>query len=288
MKKILSAALCAAMLTASLTVASSAAWIIDNGSNIKNVTTTIAGVSKNKPVLDGKISKNEYKEIAYTDDDLRVAGIDQTQYDNCQELAKSLKLYAAYSEDTMYVAVVINTPDYAQTESASNMWKMHSLQIGAARGDVTSASEHSEIGFARNSETDELMYVLWTDNLKSGWQADTTGKDFVCVTENGVTTYEIALPASVFGMDSFEKGDTVRLNFCLNIATAESARGTVEWSNGVAVDKDGTTYALVTLGDPIVVESTAAAAQTADPITLTVIASISAASMAVATKRKKK
>ena len=276
MKKIISVALSAAILTAAFTLPALAA--AKEGSNSKTVTATVAGISSTAPKLDGVIGKNEYKEIPFTTDDLRISGTTDARLASNVELVKTMKLYASYSKDKMYIAVVVNTPEYVQTMDPGDMWQQHSLQIGAAKGDETVATNRSEMGFARRSDDNKLIFKLWTDAYNSGWEADTTGKDFVCVTKDGVTTYEIAIPAKMFGVESFNKGDKVRLNLCLNIALNSSDRGAIEWSQGTATGKNATLHALVTLGDAIVATKTAP--QTADASALILLAVVSSASAA--------
>lgn len=167
------------------------------------------------------------------------------------------------------------------------MWQQHSLQIGTAKGDETVPANRTELGIARRSDNDELIYKLWTDAYNTGWNADTDGKDFVCVTDDGVTTYEIALPAELFGVDSLKKGDKIRLNLCLNVATSSADRGAVEWSQGTATGKNATYHALVTLSDAIETPVAPVAAQTADMTAITVVAAVSAASAVVIAKKKR-
>lgn len=286
MKRIISSAMSLAVMLTAFALPTFAA--ANEGSNSKSVTATIAGISSEKPVLDGKIGKYEYEEIKFTADDLRVSGTSDERLKKNVTASESMKLYASYSKDTVYVAVVIDTPEYVQTMTATDMWQQHSLQIGAAKGDEKTAANRTEMGFARRSDDDTLMYVLWTDAYKTEWNANTQGKDFVCVTENGVTTYEIALPAEVFGVDTLDKGDTIRLNFCMNVATSSADRGAVEWSQGTATAKDATLHALVTLGDAIVAPAaTTTAAQTADTVSLTIAAAASAVALAFVAKKKR-
>lgn len=280
MKKFVSLALSAAILAAAFTLPALAA--AQEGSNSKSVTATVAGISSKAPKLDGVVGKDEYKEIPFTTDDLRISGTTNERLASNVELAKTLKLYASYSKDTMYVAVVVNTPEYVQTMESSDMWQQHSLQIGAAKGDESVVTNRSEMGFARRSDDNKLIFKLWTDAYNTGWAADTTGKDFVCVTKDGVTTYEIAIPAKMFGVESLKKGDKVRLNLCLNIATSSADRGAIECSQGTATGKNATYHALVTLGNAIVATNTGSsiAPQTADAsalILLAVVSSLSAA-----------
>lgn len=283
MKRILTAAL-AILMVAALAIPSAAAEKV--GANAAGkVAVTIAGVSTEAPKLDGKIGKYEYQEIKYTADDMRYSAADVDAL-----MKRSFKMYAAYSADKMYLAVVVDTPEYVQTaDTAGNLWQQHCLQVSCAKGDEKTAANRSEYGFARNSKTDKLMFNAWADAYKAAWTPDLTGKDFVCVTENGVTTLEVAIPAKSFGVDSFKKGDTVRMNVLMNVAKDSSAAAQIEWSTGCGSGKDATKFATLTLGDAIVVPKTPVkdAAQTPDTISLAIAAlAVSAATAFVVIKKK--
>lgn len=284
MKRILTAAL-AILMIAALALPSAAAEKV--GANAAKVAVTVPGISTEAPKLDGKIGKYEYQEIKYTADDMRYSGADT------DALAKrSFKLYAAYSSDKMYVAVVVDTPDYVQTaDTAGNLWQQHCLQVSCAKGDEKTAANRSEYGFARNSKTDKLMFNAWADAYKAAWTPDLTGKDFVCVTDNGVTTIEVAIPAKSFGIDSFKKGETVKMNILMNVGKDANNTAQIEWSTGCGNGKDANKFAVLTLGDAIVVPKTPAktdsAAQTPDTFSLAAAAlALSAATAFVVIKRK--
>ncbi len=281
MKRILTTAL-AILMIAALAIPSAAAEKI--GANAAKVAVTVSGVSTETPKLDGKIGKYEYSEIKYTADDMRFSGAD------VDSLAKrSVKIYAAYSADKMYVAVVAETPDFVQTaDTASNLWQQHCIQVSCAKGDESVAATRSEYGFARNSKTDKLMFNAWADAYKAAWSPNLEGKDFVVVTENGVTTYEIAIPAKSFGIDSFKKGEKVRMNLCLCVGKDSSNTAQIEWSTGCGNGKDATKFAVLTLGDAIVVPKTPdKSAQTFDGVSLAFVSlTMSAAVAYVSIKRK--
>ena len=272
MKRILTAAL-AILMVAALAIPSAAAEKV--GANAAKVAVTVPGISTEAPKLDGKIGKYEYQEIKYTADDMRYNGADT------DALAKrSTKLYAAYSADKMYVAVVVESPDFVQTaDAAGNLWQQHCLQVSCAKGDEKTAANRSEYGFALNSKTGKLMFNAWADAYKAAWTPDLTGKDFIVVNDNGYTTYEIAIPAKSFGIDSFKKGED------------SSNTAQIEWSTGCGNGKDANKFAVITLGDAIVVPKTPAktdsAAQTPDTFSLAAAAlALSAATAFVVIKRK--
>ena len=118
MKKTLSLLLALLMLAA-LTVPTFAAEQL--GKNSTTIKTTIPGIA-DKPVLDGFVDEFEYGEIAFTTDDMRIYGPDDTYINQIK--GYDFAIHAAYSSDTVYLAVVVESPDYAQTQTdAASIWK---------------------------------------------------------------------------------------------------------------------------------------------------------------------
>lgn len=266
MKKFISLMLTALMCAA---LAIPAAAVQEKGANAASVTATIPAVSK-KPVLDGKVSAGEYSEIVYSTDDLLFFGIND---DVLAKMKKTgFKIYASYSADTVYVAAVVDTPDYCQTsKNVNDIWQQTCLQVSGARVDETAPATRFEFGYAKNSDTSELMFSPWTDAYGSGFKAALDGSDFQIKTVNGVTTYEIAIPAKCFGVDKLEEGGKLGLNFTMNIGQSQETRGVIEWSQGCAINKDSTIFAKCTLTGKIKSAGTSASPATADNLSLTVL-----------------
>ncbi len=152
---------------------------------------------------------------------------------------RDVKLYAAYSSETVYIGVVVD--------------------------------------------------ANYSSGYLSGYTADTTGKDFAIVSENGVTTYEVAMPAAAFGADSLKKGDKIRLDITIVLSEDSAKPAVIEWAQGCYVAKDVTKFATVTLGDKIEVkkEAPASAAQTPDMIGLCLAALAVSAGAAYAFGKRK-
>lgn len=261
------------------------------GDNSTTIKVTVPGISTVKPTLDGVISDYEYQEIKYTAADMRYNAPDDATLATFKALG--FKMYAAYDTNTMYIAVVVESPDYIQEKAASSMYLQWSCQVSAAKGDEATAANRSEYGFARNSSTNELMFNAWADAYKLAWAPDLTGKDFTVVTSKGYTTYEMAIPAKAFGVDSLSKGSQVRLNICVNVGSDTTKRGQIEWSQGCGGSKNATQFALVTLGDAIVVPAKPAAttttsASTADAASYAVAALALSLAVAFAVSKKSK
>jgi len=287
MKRTLSLLLALLMLAA-LAVPTFAAEQL--GKNSTTIKTTIPGIAE-KPVLDGFVDEFEYGEIAFTTDDMRIYGPDDAYINQIK--GYDFAIHAAYSSDTVYLAVVVESPDYAQTQTdAANIWKDWSVQVSCAKADEKTAANRSELGFARNSKTNALLFNAWADAYKAEWKPDLTGKDFTVVTEDGVTTYEIALPAKVFGVSSLKKGDQIRLNVCMNVGTNDTKRGQLEWSQGTGGGKDATKFAVVTLGDAIEIpkaaeKTPAGSAATSDTAVIAALALVVSTAAVFVVSRKR-
>lgn len=287
MKKALSVLL-AALTASALMMPAAAADSIKLGSNANTVTTTIAAVGDNEPILDGKISEGEYAKIEYSKDDLMYLGYDDARLSEMEK--RNVELYAAYSSDTVYIGVVVETPDFVQKSADGNgMWQYNCLQLCGAKTSETNAATRAELGYALSSDSGKLLFANYSSGYLSGYTADTTGKDFAIISENGVTTYEVAMPAAAFGADSLNKGDKIRLDITIVLSENGSKAAVIEWAQGCYVNKDVTKFATVTLGDKLEVkkEAPTAAAQTPDMIGICFTALAAAAGAAYAFGKRK-
>ena len=240
--------LTAALVTAALMLPVSANSI-ELGSNAEKVTTTISAVGDKKPVIDGKIEDGEYAPINFTKDDLMYLGYDDARLTEMKNT--DVKLYASYDAENVYIGVVVSTPDFVQKATDGNaMWQNYCVQLCGAAADEADSGSRAELGYTRNSETGELLFANYSSGYLSGYTADTTGKDFAVVTENGVTTYEVAMPAAAFGADSLKEGGKIGLDIKM-VSSDDSAPAVIEWAQGCYVAKDSTVFAKVTLGEPM-------------------------------------
>lgn len=238
----------AALITAALMLPVSANSI-ELGSNAEKVTTTISAVSDKKPVIDGKIDDGEYAPISFSKDDLMYLGYDDARLAEMKDT--DVKLYASYDAENVYIGVVVSTPDFVQTSvDGGNMWQNYCVQLCGATADESDSNSRSELAYSRNSETGDLLFMNWSSGYLDGYTADTTGKDFAVVTKNGVTTYEIAMPAAAFGADSLKEGGKIGLDITM-VFSDDNGPAVIEWAQGCYVAKDSTVFAKVTLGEPM-------------------------------------
>ncbi|NLE14056.1 MAG: hypothetical protein GX628_10335 [Clostridiales bacterium] len=291
------------LTVAVLTVPSFAAEVI--GANSAKIAVTIKGISAEKPVIDGTVGEFEYEEIKYTEADCRYYSSSKDAFvDTIKKY--TYKMYASYDAEYIYLAVIVDTPNYTQTKDAGSIWQEYSLQVSCAKPDEATPANRSEYGFAKMSTDGKLVFNAWADAYNFKWAPDLTGKDFNVYTKNDVTTYEMRIPAGAFGIKAFNKGEKIRLNFCMNVGSdtvGDKERGQIEWSQGCGGSKDATKFAVLTLGDSIVipvVETTAAAkpaaakpaagaaAQTADVLGYAAAAVIASAAAGFAALKSRK
>lgn len=292
MKKTLTSTLAAVMSTALIASAfiipASAANSVKLGANAEKVTATIAAVGDKKPVLDGKISDGEYQEIKYTKDDMMYLGYDDARMAEMEK--RNVKLYAAYSSDTVYIGVTVDTPDFIQEAANGNdMWKNNCLQLCGAKITETEAKTRAELGYALSSKDGKLLFANYSSGYLKDYTADTTGKDFTVKNDKGVTTYEVAMPAAAFGADSLKKGDKIKLDITIVLSGASDKPAVIEWAQGCYVAKDVNKFATVTLGDKIETKkpATPSAAQTPDMIAFALLTLTASAGAAYAFGRKR-
>lgn len=259
---------------------------IELGSNAEKVTTTISAVGDKKPVIDGKIDDGEYTPISFSKDDLMYLGYDDARLAEMKDT--DVKIYASYDAENVYIGVVVSTPDFVQKATSGNdMWQNYCIQLCGAAADETDPGSRAELGYARNSETGELLFANWSSGYLDGYAADTTGKDFAVVTKNGVTTYEVAMPAAAFGMDSLKEGGKIGLDITM-VLSDDNGPAVIEWAQGCYVAKDSTVFAKVTLGEPMKAPAAASddtSAATADTFSVCLAAlAMSAAALALRKK----
>ena len=275
----------AALITAALMLPVSANSI-ELGSNAEKVTTTISAVGDKKPVIDGKIDDGEYAPISFSKDDLMYLGYDDARLAEMKDT--DVKIYASYDAENVYIGVVVSTPDFVQTSvDGGNMWQNYCVQLCGAAADESDSNSRSELAYSRNSETGDLLFMNWSSGYLDGYTADTTGKDFAVVTKNGVTTYEIAMPAAAFGADSLKEGGKIGLDITM-VFSDDNGPAVIEWAQGCYVAKDSTVFAKVTLGEPIKAPAAASddtSAATADTFSVCLAAlAMSAAALALRKK----
>ncbi|MCI6840780.1 MAG: hypothetical protein MR889_01465, partial [Clostridiales bacterium] len=243
-------------------------------------------VGDKKPVIDGKIDDGEYAPISFSKDDLMYLGYDDARLAEMKDT--DVKIYASYDAENVYIGVVVSTPDFVQTSvDGGNMWQNYCVQLCGATADESDSNSRSELAYSRNSETGDLLFMNWSSGYLGGYTADTTGKDFAVVTKNGVTTYEIAMPAAAFGADSLKEGGKIGLDITM-VFSDDNGPAVIEWAQGCYVAKDSTVFAKVTLGEPMKAPAAASddtSAATADTFSVCLAAlAMSAAALALRKK----
>ena len=135
-------------------------------------------------------------------------------------------------------------------------------------------------------DKNELIFNAWATAYDLKWTPKADGSEYQVVTANGITTYEMAIPAAAFGQASFKEGDKLGLNICVNVGSdtiGDKKRGQIEWSQGCGSGKDATKFGKVTLGSALVVPvpTTAATTKAAAAGAATTVAAAKTADMSV-------
>ncbi len=252
MKKIISFSLAILMIAVLMAPVLAASSKI--GSKVANPTATVKGKSSKGVKIDGAIGEYEYEEIPYTVDNLRYEGKDDAYL--AQIMKYSMKMYACWDSAKLYLAVVVDTPSFVQTQEAAKMYHEECIQVACAKVDEKGAETRNELGFSKNSSTGALMFNAWSSVYDFKWTPKTDGSEFQVVTKSGKTTYEMAIPCGAFGSASFKQGDRIGLNVCICVGSdkvGDKKNGQIEYSIGTGDGKDATKYAKITLGEAIAV-----------------------------------
>lgn len=232
MKKLLVLALAIIMLVSCFAVAASATVYEKN--NLTDLTEKLKFSVDSKataPTIDGTVSTDEYFKIEYSKDNLYYIADEQDGADN---VAASLALmknttvsfYATYDADNMYFAweVPVTNDVYVSHDKADANRAMHAeasllIRIGDEYVITEGNAEAPKIGIARLKSNGQTIATMFQT---AGTFADATIADLGYATTyiNGVLTYEMRIPASVFHLsmnDKFNAGEKIAFSWMATI-----------------------------------------------------------------------
>lgn len=232
MKKLLVLALAIIMLVSCFAVAASATVYEKN--NLTDLTEKLKFSVDSKataPTIDGTVSTDEYFKIEYSKDNLYYIADEQDGADN---VAASLALmknttvsfYATYDADNMYFAweVPVTNDVYVSHDKADANRAMHAeasllIRIGDEYVISEGNAEAPKIGIARLKSNGQTIATMFQT---AGTFADATIADLGYATSytNGVLTYEMRIPASVFHLsmnDKFNAGEKIAFSWMATI-----------------------------------------------------------------------
>lgn len=252
--------------------------------------------------LDGAITDGEYYKIDVPADGMSYAwddaGDDGTH-------AKSLKFdyYMSWDDAGIRTAVVYKAGQTYENKYVAgeegNIWNRTAVQICYAP--ITDdAADFIELGFARNSDTGDLLNVTWRDVNSGGVTGtgltSTAGKDYtVVLASNGDLVYETFVPWTAFLAANAKLGDKVGTNLVVAGGSEALGHSHAQVAAGCTGDpgKNATLFAKVSLVEAPPAPATEAptdgttAPQTGDmSIAMIAVMLVSAAAAVVVLKRK--
>lgn len=187
------------------------------------------------PVIDGIISGGEY------DEQYAMQTVEENKVDlfegairNAQDI--SAKIYTAFDDEYMYVAVEATDDVHYQVENTANMWRGDGIQFGLC-DKSTAAMVYKEIAVSLNGST---VQVTGSDDVKAAVKRI-----------GNKTIYEMAVPfAGVFG-EEWTVGDKSTIGFSMLVndndgpdarSSQSGRKGWVEYGSGIGSSKNTALY----------------------------------------------
>lgn len=264
MKKILAFLLAATMLCAMFVLPSAAADDVNYAQDFNYI--------EKAPKVDGKVTTKEYGSVLPVHKYSEATSQFNLESAKTKNVDWDFSFYAAWNEGGLYMAWVVESPVHAPlpkgefdtggnvigdnftTESLGYMW-MHScvqfiITPGAPGAGTDYTGNYLEVGFCEleDHETGRIAWAYPT-NVSADkvaldkWQAKVV-RDAAAET----TTYEIAIPWDMLGVDQSGTGAQFGLTYAV-AAQDHYENGTasmVEWQNGVLNDKLPNNAAVIT------------------------------------------
>ncbi len=252
MKKVLSLVL-AGLLVAGMAVATSAGNTEE--ADVGNIAFDIHQINATW-AADGEWSEGEYAEVETKSSWISSATADDANQDIAQNL--EFKLGMSYDESYVYTYVSFVDPnghDNAWDDDPSSMWYSGAIQMNFS--DVgEEGDQRLEYGVGLTNNGNQINNT-WADYLGTGYTAEAS--DWNCFVDGDDVVYEIRTPFSAFS-DSVKGTNGAQITFCLVISFGNEqdymhtqiASGCTGWAG-----KQAANFAVVTLGDQIVVETAA-------------------------------
>ena len=187
------------------------------------------------PVIDGIISGGEY------DEQYAMQTVEENKVDlfegairNAQDI--SAKIYTAFDDEYMYVAVEATDDVHYQVENSANMWRGDGIQFGLC-DKSTAAMVYKEIAVSLNGST---VQVTGCDDVKAAVKRI-----------GNKTIYEMAVRfAGVFG-EEWTVGDKSTIGFSMLVndndgpdarSSQSGRKGWVEYGSGIGNSKNAALY----------------------------------------------
>lgn len=158
-----------------------------------------------------------------------------------------------WDADHLYLAVKAIDPMHVQNQRPETLWSQDSIQIGISAFDPQDylrkpigemrESDHIELAVGAGQSGPALAYCHATSNRQTCPMGEVTSSMMpATVTINqGVTSYELAIPAQLIGLKPLAAGKIVRASVLLNCRD-DGRRSYIEWFSGIAQTKSPNLY----------------------------------------------
>jgi hypothetical protein len=232
--------------------------------------------TKKAPKVDGKVDKGEYgTRPVHSFKDAKDQFIYGTkaghEHDGYDESDWDVDFYAAWDEENLYMAWVVNTEvhvgmpeqDYNNdgawnVEGDSNyMWEYSCLQFiltpGAPESGVKKyqtaewSGDYLEVGLALTAENNAIR--AWWSKPTLSQSLDVNDWDAAIERDDAkkTTIYEVRIPWNKSGVDAFGDGAQFGLTYAVAAQEYKVKRGMIEWQDGCLGGKNADNAAVITL-----------------------------------------
>lgn len=153
----------------------------------------------------------------------------------------------AWSANMLYLAVRVKDSRHVQSQPIEQMWREDSIQVGVAPTDPQQLlrepiSEMHESPYTvlclALKDGQALMHRSKTPNFETAplGKIDATQVQRAITHRQSETVYEVAFPASAFGLDELSAGEVLRVSILVNENDGDG-RTLGEWFGGIALTK---------------------------------------------------
>lgn len=224
------------------------------------VDTTCADYAKNKPVIDGKMDKDEWnvQTLMQTDSADNIAyntGWTGKQWKGPDD--QSAKAYAMWDEERVYFCWDVKDDVFSQDFSGSETWNGDSVQIGiymgnndeyVAYGDANTT--FTEIGIAKTPRGLEAYRFSAQDSkTHSTGQLNDDQFDLAVNVQGNKTIYEFSMPWSELLPQGAKPkaGSRLGFSFLVNENDGYGRQGAIMFASGIFYKKDSTLFTYLNL-----------------------------------------
>ena len=168
-----------------------------------------------------------------------------------------------WGQDNLYLAVKARDDQHIQNQRPETLWRQDSIQIGlsafAAKdwlrkpiGEMRE-SDHLELTVGAHQSGEASAYCHATMNRQGYAMGAVTLENLPAAVkiEQGVTSYEVAIPLKNAGFKPLQSGGIVRASVLLNCNDDGEHRSYLQWFSGIGQTKSPDLYGHLIFMSPI-------------------------------------